>query len=64
MKLPILTAAEGASWEAGLLVALLVPTDNPILAWIGVACMGWALAAGVRWPVLFERPEAPSQGVA
>jgi len=50
--------------EAGLIVALLISTYNPVLAWIGVAFVGWTLAAGVRWPSLFERPNAPSQALA
>jgi hypothetical protein len=50
--------------ELGLIVALLIATYNPILAWVGVACMGWALGAGVRWPILFERGDVPSQSAA
>lgn len=50
--------------EVGLVVAILIASYNPVLAWIGVAGVGWAMVAGTRWPVLLEQQMAVLQGVA
>ena len=50
--------------EVGLVVAILIASYNPVLAWIGVAGVGWAMAAGTRWPALLERGATPAQRVA
>ncbi len=40
--------------EIGLTALILIATGNPIAIWLGVAAVGWSLAAGSVWPALYE----------
>ena len=50
----LLPAMRVVRWEVGLVAAILIASYDAVAIWVAVFAVAWTLAAGYRWPRLWE----------